>query len=522
MRERLSFLFQRTAQLLRHHPGLVLVLVVAFGFRLTYLRWFREFPPGDVFNFIGLAEALADGQYPLDEKRLPFYPLLILLVHLFVGWEGAAVGIAVVASLMTLVFLYGIGRTLGCSRTALTVGLLLAQAHPQFVIASTRGYADTLFLALLAGGVWTLLRFPSRKGAIATGFFFGAAALTRYEGAVAAALCLAVSMILFPKRWRLTILSGSIAFLFLLPYIGISLANDRPLLGAGYAAEAAVEAEYGVSSWGDFQGNLVQVGRQAGVLGWWAHVRDTARDVVYDPFGMQRVFAARITDPEFLLTTFVLLGILVILRRRRWREFLLLTALGLGIALPIAWYRPLPRYGMFVFVFVILFFSVGLSALQRFIERATVGRSGRLFRIATATLLLLFVGGVWLPTLGERLRDLQQKHNGRQYAFYLAIRAAQHLPGVIAFDTHRGLTQTYFGDRALYADTVYERGATAETSLAALRERNVTYIVARDGHTTFFPFLGTPALETVESFSWTDGARQENRAAIYRLLPQER
>src|SRR5262245_29411539 len=91
---------------IRNHHAITVLVAAALFIRLALLTWWRAFPFGDVFNYVGIAQALTHFSYPVLDKRLPFYPLLILIVHTLTpwwSWESAAIAIAIIMSLVALV-----------------------------------------------------------------------------------------------------------------------------------------------------------------------------------------------------------------------------------------------------------------------------------------------------------------------------------------------------------------------------------------------------------------------------------
>lgn len=499
---------RRGRRLLSAHWGLIIVLGVALAFRIAYLQWFKAFPPGDVFNFINIAEGLPRGHYDAGEKRLPFYPLLLLATHGFLDWEPAGLVVAVGASLASLVLLYALGRTLRFSNTSLAVVLLVFQAQPQFLIASTRGYADTTFIALVLGSLLALLSTRTWKGGILTGALLGFSALTRYEGGTVAALLLPL-WILLPRRLprRVPLVALAAFVITLVPYVALAFVNGRPVVGAGYFAEAKIEAGYGAPGIRTFVNNGLEMWRRIGLVGFWNIPLGIVREISLDPFGTPRILSNRLTEPGYGMTLFSVLGLLLLLWWRKWRELLLVAAAYLGATLPAAWYHPFQRYDIYIMPATTLFAAAGFNGIQALVVRGTLGRSGRTLRVLLAMLALTVVGGFWMANLAERTRDMQKKHNGREYAFYQAIHAARALPGKIAFPTDADIVRIYFRERAFFLSPT--------DNIARIRNENVSYAVVSASHARRYPFLEEPPFERVRSFEWPQGNSEVSRASIY-------
>jgi len=499
-----------------NHGGLLAVLGVALVFRLIYLQWFKAFPPGDVFNFINIARSLPQGQYPLGEKRLPFYPVLLLAARTFFDWELAAIVVAVSASLASLIFLYGIGRSLGLSKTALAAGLLLFQSQPFFLIASGRGYADTTLIALVLGSLLALFRTRTWRGALVTGFLLGAAALTRYEGLAAALAIFLLSFALPLRRSRaLPIVSLGMFLLTLAPYAVVAVLNDRPVFGTGYLAEAAATT-YG-SNAREIRENAVIIWKRAGLIGSWNIPRDMVREILESPLNTPRVIAGYVTDPALALGFFATIGALLLFFSKKWRKLLFLLFGYAAATIPPAWYEPYPRYDIFVLPLAVILFAAGLTGMQRILAWGTNGIQGKVVRILAGLGMLSVVAGFWMMGFAAQVRTQQQKHNGQAYAFYQAIHAARRLHGTIAFEKEPDIIHLYFGGRAVFLQRLVKQGQKTQEILSTLRQTGVTTLVLRAEEAERYPFLEDPSIQLVQSFAWEQGNRDIDRAAIYRL-----
>lgn len=522
-RDRVWLLAVASVGVMRRHAGIVLVLIVALIARLIYLHWFKVFPPGDVFNFINIARGLADGVYPINERRLPFYPLLILLAHSVLGWEAAALAVAVAASLAAIILIYALGRTLGISKTALVALLLVLQVHPQLLTA-TRGYADTTLFALLPAAILALLRARSWKGGVVTGLLLGALALTRYEGA-AAALVLLPLWFVFPVQHRPRRLAAMAALAFILslvPYLVLSMVNQRPPFGAGYVVEAEGRAGYGSGNFQEFRKSFVGIWRRNGLFGVWEIPGAIAREIIEDPFGTPRILSRRFIEVGETLALLAVLGFGMFVRRKQ-RGALFLIAATAAATVPPAWFNPLPRYDIVVLPLLALLAARGVSAVQALVVRGTqpAGRAGTAVRWLAGATLMTLATSIWSVTYAEETRNRQQKHNGREYAYYQAIHAARRLLGKIAFDRDPDMVRLYFGDRAVIFRGVSGATATPENALAELRRQGVTYLVLPhpENQPQFASFLVLPDVTLEQSLAWVRGNNDISRAAIYRLGP---
>lgn len=505
------------------HLGLIGVLAVALAARLIYLRWFKTFPPGDVFNFITIAQGIPQGIYSADERRLPFYPLLILMAHTVLEWEYAGLVVAVAASLAGLLALYTLGRTLGFSKTALVALLLVLQTHPQLMTA-TRGYADTTLFALLPATLLALFRARTWKGVVLVGVLCGAMALTRYEGLAAAAVLLPL-WFLFPvgRPRRYAAIAVLVWILSLTPYLLISAANNRPPFGVGYVADIEGPEGYGSANFREFWDSGRTIWQRNGLFGAWKIPYAIAREIAEDPFATPRILAARLTAPGEPLALFALLGALVLLRRR-WPVLLFLLAATAAASAPPAWFNPLRRYDIVVLPLLFLLAASGVSAIQSLLERGTAfgGSAGRAIRWLAGFAFATVAAGFWTATYAEEVRNRQLKHNGREYAYYQAIHAARALQGKILFERAGITAEFYFGARGVYLlDQFIRAGVPPQEILPRLRVEGVRYAVVSESHAKAFPFLDGPSVREVSLFEWPRPGGDISRATIYEILIAE-
>lgn len=505
-------------QLFRDHWGLLLLLVVALAFRLAYLEWFKTFPPGDTFNFINVARSLPEGEYPINERRLPFYPLLILLTHPLFGWELAGMVIAVTMSLVALAAIYAVGRKLGFPKTALLGILLVFQAHP-LVLTATRGYADTTLFALFPLTLLALLSARTWKGAVCTGVLAGAMALTRYEGLATAAVILPLWLLVPGNRpRRLPLIAAAACVITLIPYLLLAGANNRPPFGTGYIAEAETR-DYGTDSPIELGKNILQIWRRNALFGAWDIPRAISREISEDPFATPRILASRLIEGGEIFTLLAFLGLLALLFRRQWSALLFLLAATAAATIPPAWFNPLVRYDLFVLPLTILLTASGAAVFQRLVERGTAdSTNGRMVRWFVGGFFLFIAAGLWTMTQADSTRNRQLKHNGRDYAYYQAIHAARALDGNILFDRDPDIVRLYFGERAVIMQGLPPNESPA-TIAARLREKQIRYLVLPNPDTlkSFQPLLTSVEVLVVESFEWPQGNNDISRATIYQI-----
>lgn len=518
------------------HAGLLLVLGVALAERLAFLRWWKAFPGGDTYNFILIAQELLRGSYPIAEKRLPVYPLLLLLFRPLLDWEAAAIAVAVVSSLAALALLYAIGRTLGLSKTALAVGLLPFQAVAPFLFQSIRGYADTTFVALMLGAILAFLRTRTARGAAVSGLLASLAALTRPEGLLLVPAFVGLRLIRPPRRLALPLASAALIPLVL--FALLSRKAERPLLPQEYLKDAEVTA-FGVTDARTFSRNYGALWASTGLDRLWGEPLRLVRDAVSTP--LIRVpgrLWSFLTDPKEIPSLLLLAGTIFLLTRGRWRPFYAVLLPFLAIALPIAWWGVRQRFLVVLYPLPYLLVAAGTHSLLRYLRKFQVRRFHTVRRIegpiprqdplalATSLVLLALALGPWRFHTAAEAREVVAKNWGKDYAYYLAIQGARRLPGVIAFEHRSSIALALFGEpdrgRAVFADTHLNTPHAAE-QWAALQQWQVRYLVIRGEQSAAFPVLSAPSFSDRfiihRTFEHSRARGQPDRGVIYAIHP---
>lgn len=523
MRPSFPQLFRRSVALARAHASLLLVLGVALGHRIAFLRWWKAFPGGDTYNFILIAQELLRGSYPVAEKRLPVYPILIALTRSVTDWETAAIAVAMAASLIAVLLLYAIGRTIGLSKTALVVGLLPFQTIAPFLFQSIRGYADTTFVALMLGAILAFLRMRTRRGAALAGALAGAASLTRPEGIVLVPTIILLALI--SRRRALAVPVAAAALLTWVPFLLVSVKAGRPLLPAEYLADAE-ETAFGVTTARAFAANYAAIWKSIGADRLWGEPLRLFRDAsTLTLDALPRRINAFFTDPKEFPSLLLLAG-LVFLSWKKPRFFLPIVFLFFAVALPIAWWGVRQRFLIVLYPLPFLILAAGADTLLTLVGSVARWTRSRMLPDIAALALLLLSFLSWTPHNAAEAREVQEKILGKDYAYYQAIQEARTLPGNIAFEHRSSIALALFGEpdrgRAIFAETLLNTPDPPE-QWDALQKWHVRYLVVHGTTSAAFPVLSDPAFAdrftVVRSFQHPQKRGGPDHATIYEVLP---
>ncbi|MDP3685500.1 MAG: glycosyltransferase family 39 protein [bacterium] len=508
------------------HGGLTAVLVLSLAVRLWLLRWWSPFPFGDVFNFVRIAQGLAEWNYPIHEKRLPFYPFLIFVAHTlfpWLHWETIAIGLALVLSVVALALLYAIARTVRLSKVAALVTVLLTAAFPPFLSYSIRGYADTTLLVLVLAAILVGLQSATWRGGALLGFLLGAASLTRYEGAFAAMVLIGLHAVRARARVRRLVPVVVALVLTLLPYVLLARSVGRSLLPAAYIAEASASGSgYGVSSAREVGERFVLLWQRLGLFEAWRTPLGLLRSAREDFLGLHRPLVDLFVEPRSAAALLAIPGFLFLVWRRRLLDVCTVLLPFFAMAVPIAWYALYVRYEAFLFPLLALAAGAGVHAGFLVFHRATEGPHGRALRASVGAALLLFASFVWFLGFTQETQESLRKSRFRELGYYRALQYVETLPGIVAFAERRGITEAYFGTRAVYAPELFARSAGDDAHWKALRASSVVVVLAQPAkRPTAFGFITHPPadvrVEEVARFVVEQGNHDLDEAIVYRL-----
>ena len=117
----------------------------------------------------------------------------------------------------------------------------------------------------------------------------------------------------------------------------------------------------------------------------------------------------------------------------------------------------------------------------------------------------------------EELRSHQTKHNGRGYAYYLALREARQKPRPIGVVSAPGIVRTYFGEENFY-NMEDELKNSPEAVVRNLQEKKVQYVVIPGNQSKKYAFLLTdPQIEIVKQYEWPEINHEIGRATLLQV-----
>jgi hypothetical protein len=204
--------------------ALIALAAAAICLRLSIVPAIDGVYGGDVFNYVGKADALLHGEdlFAADPRKGPVWAAVIaptLLLPdpmLAIRLIGVVISAAAVALAAATVRRWGVAYPL-----ALAAGGLLA-VNRDFIWESVSGLANSLFAAEIVGVLYLCTRAASGKTRLSISILLGALALTRFEGIVLApaVLCWLWWRHRFPWREFVKI-SAIAAGIILLPQVSL-------------------------------------------------------------------------------------------------------------------------------------------------------------------------------------------------------------------------------------------------------------------------------------------------------------
>lgn len=469
-----------------------LLVVVLFSFTVgerSFLASHRQImEAGDTFNFLSLAQAYSQGRLVKGEKRLPLYPLAIM-----VAWKGfgidpmtAATGISLLAGGGTIVLLYLLGRRLKILPLPLALFLLLWTLEPVTNSVGIRPLSDALFLFLVVAATYAVTVAMSSLGStLRAGGAIALLMLTRFESMVLAPVL--VSLLRLRMSWRRVLLAALPVLVLYAAWVPYSL-YIHGTIGGGYFTEfTAKEGAVG----GKLEDVPAKLKKIAGGVGW-LRPWENADYVLENPQPDQSALARIFSSGSWWIGVLALLGIpwlLLTAKRSALPFFGVFFAFG-GL------YSMWVVYGRFVAPSMPAFYvsaAAGASAL--FVMSQRLLRPQVLRGLAAAGITALLVWTVYdevpglLRTTVSRVFD----NEGSGYSLVLAIRELTHREGRVAFN-HDLMAIIYLGiigeplappQRAIMLGEAaeVEKGKTiadkTQEQADQLQQLNVRYLVER-------------------------------------------
>jgi len=156
---------------------LFFIVVKVIFFYLTPAEW------GDSYRFLKAGEYLSHFSYPLDEKRLPFFPLLLSLAF-FLRMDALLWGrlLVLALSVLCLLLTYKLGKTILRDSNSSFKAVLITAFSPVFFYWTGKVYAEVLFTFLILLSFFLFFVKDAKSKNFWLGVICGLAFMTRFEG----------------------------------------------------------------------------------------------------------------------------------------------------------------------------------------------------------------------------------------------------------------------------------------------------------------------------------------------------
>lgn len=449
----------------------------SFFFNFNLAEW------GDSYNILRAAESLKNFEYPVTEKRLPFFPLLIALGGTLFEPLLTAKILVFIFTLLSLILLYLLFQKLFPVVNDSYLVLALLIFNPLFLYWSIRAMTDVVFVffVLLTFYLWYRNSSLSLKNYLLLGTILGLASMTRFEGFLVA------SAILIPLILQRRLKGGLLIlfpfFIVVSPYLLRNYFTFGSPLFSFYSEEA-----------GGYSPDLRLL------LLFLSYLIFLAGGPLTPFFTLKGFLWTIKKDWRRLLPVFLFISLLLPLIAY-WTAavprlfvptipvFILFFVLGFSKEESYA-----NRFEVFLgnFIFLIVFILAGLFLKPHFL----VGSLGGgifvilLSSVAIIFLFLFFVGRVSLQKLklvillslisSNIVGSLSVLYRGK-YIFSTTALAAQFaasLPGPVGYSDETGTTSWHLRRNGLY----WNGQPGFEEALIWMRENNIKYVVVTNEH----------------------------------------
>lgn len=456
------------------------IFIVAVSFH-GFLGMQRSLmPAGDTFNFIDGAQALSVGEYPINEKRPPFYSFLILLARPFESDPVVrAVAIAVVSGAAALAVIYAIGRYFKISRVALASFLVLASFDPLLSLYGVRPLSQGLFFALLALSVFLIVTVkPSRWYLITTGLVLAAMALTRLEGVIIAGVLWGFLFLKIP--WKKALVVALAALILVVPWLIVVFRTTGSIFtlpgGGAYIAETK-SGKRGTTDPLKVINGVVIISEDSWVNAWTIPKileRVEERGEVSYP-------VALLSHSGWLISILALIGLVWIFIQRPRDTLIYTVAFGLVVIIA-AWYRPSGKYASPFISTWYFFAAAGVDAIRVIIGRLLKSSAVDLVTVGGISLYILHLS---IVPQAVRATGVVLAETGQGHALYQAIKEYSEKDNIVLLSVYSPMSVSCLGhfrhddginwrpQKAVYQDP----DKTLQQQREALLSKNVTRII---------------------------------------------
>jgi 4-amino-4-deoxy-L-arabinose transferase-like glycosyltransferase len=479
--------------------SLGVILGAGFVIRII-LFWQDKVIAADGIGYINIARSIFQQRdFSASSHFPPVYPMLIGLASYFAPYdEIAGKAVSLIMGGLVVIPLYLLGKRMFSEQVGL-IAAILAALSPIFVSLSGLVLSQTTYITLLVTALylcWTGFTRNSAKAALAAGFAFGAAYLTRPEGIIVFA-------------------GVSAVFLFLKPELPSKKDAMRLLLFA-WLAFAVVASPYVLllhKVYGTWQLTGKTSATLADSLGWYLNRPDLKREPgfagltyldvmkLYPDFIWKNILKnlpdvwVALRPYEWLLALVGLVNVLFSADRLRRLLFFLATLLPLGVIITFFFVSP-GYFSPYLPVFFLLM-AKGLETVARWIQsafmRLRLRRLGETVPWGGVIGIAMAANAIMPTLLADRSVPYHYEQDGARYDHKLiGLMLRKYLPPKSRVMT-KSARISFYGD----FDMVDIPQASLPEILKAARDGKARYLIA-DG-TLFFsrpqmgPFL-TPLL----------------------------
>lgn len=416
----------------------VAVLVV----RIEMANIHTQMPAGDTFNFINAGQYLAHFDYPKDERRLPFYPLLIRLFSYYFDPVTVAVFVSIISSALLIVVLYAIARALQISNFAFFILIPLAIVDPFLSILAVRPLADSLSVLLIflciAIVLWSK---PKYLWSFVTATVFSATILTRYENIPIIILLAVYLFFIWRKEWRMIVITITISFALISPWLMLSYrVFGTPFHNAYTDSIQDTNDSWGSATMPQVITNLRTILENARFGDAWAILLHAQSNPLED----SNKYYYGLLEPRWIFSIIALIGFFWIVVSQKFVAFPVIASLILFL-LTYAWWGPTFRFTAPIAPWFLLCFASGISFLlhsaYRFRNSYVKLGLSLIVILFTLYLVYLLIPGMQQTALG-RVGDGAGRRMMTMNAVRVLARQGEH----VGFITPVLMLNSYVGD----------------------------------------------------------------------------
>lgn len=444
----------------------IILFLIQFIPRMVIISKAEAISGGDAYNNLLITKSIANLQNPFGDRRLPFYPLLLLPGHLINNvdplWWGRTVS-AFFGSL-SVVFIFLLGNRIGFSYLISIPATIMAGYSSSYFFYSIRPLSNALYGSLVVLAVYFFFNLKSTRYLILFSTILGLMSMTRHEGFIVSIVFFGFYLFncLIERRHDI-----NKYFILALPYLIIVL----PFFINNYF-------KFGSLTYSSYLSNSEGL-----------YIPHTIQDFYTN---LSKLFVNYISiwsNSNWYMQSstvlFTICGIIFLKKYIKISNLFLYISILLSQLTILLFLQPSSRYFSGITPLVAILYTAGsydmLMEMFRYIEKIKIFKY--VYVILMTILCLFFIKNGYQSNI-NRINEINMGAHS-EYLLRQAIIFANKLSGKIGVEVPFPQAQYFFSDNVVFLSSSGKDKLTIEEQMEWINDNNIKYILWSSDHNLF-------------------------------------